>query len=70
MPVIMTRVWPIAMIQLPTGDLHGQRVREFTSHPLPGRRKHTPADEVVRKYDGESIGHWDRRTLVSSTRAA
>ena len=37
MPVIMTRVWPIAMIQMPTADLHGQRLRERAPHHLPRR---------------------------------
>jgi len=68
MPVIMTRVWPIAMIQLPTviymisGFENSLRIIYLDGRP------HTPADEVVRTYNGESIGHWEGDTLVVDTR--
>jgi hypothetical protein len=69
MPVIMTRVWPIAMIQLPTaiymvsGFMNSLRIIYLDG------RSHTPADEVVRSYNGESIGHWEGDTLVVDTRS-
>ena len=68
MPMIMTRVWPLAMIQLPTaiymvsGFENGLRIVE---HPY--GRPHTPADVVVRSYNGDSIGHWEGDTLVVDT---
>jgi hypothetical protein len=67
MPVIMTRVWPIAMIQMPTAIyMVSGFMNELRVIYLDGR-KHTPADEVVRTYDGESIGHWEGDTLVVDT---
>ena len=69
MPVIMTRVWPIAMIQLPTAIyMISGFENELRIIYLDGR-KHTPADEVVRTFDGESIGHWEGDTLVVDTRS-
>jgi hypothetical protein len=68
LPVIMTRVWPIAMIQLPTaiymvsGFMNALRIIYLDG------RQHTPADEVVRTYNGESIGRWEGDTLVVDTR--
>jgi hypothetical protein len=67
MPVIMTRVWPIAMIQMPTAIyMISGFENEIRIIYLDGR-KHTPADEVVRTYDGESIGRWEGDTLVVDT---
>lgn len=69
MPVIMTRVWPIAMIQMPTAVyMVSNFMNAFRVIYLDGR-KHTPADEVVRTYNGESIGHWEGDTLVVDTRS-
>jgi hypothetical protein len=68
MPVIMTRVWPIAMIQMPTaiymvsGFMNALRIIYLDG------RQHTPADEVVRTFNGESIGRWEGDTLVVDTR--
>jgi len=67
-PIIMTRVWPIAMIQLPTAIY---MVSEFMNSMrviyLDGR-SHTDPDVVVRTFNGESIGRWDGDTLVVDTR--
>src|SRR6476646_9331822 len=69
MPVIMTRVWPIAMIQLPTAVyMVSGFENELRVIYLDGR-KFTPEDEVVRTYDGESIGRWEGDTLVVETRS-
>jgi hypothetical protein len=68
MPVIMTRVWPIAMIQLPTAIY---MISEFMNSLrviyLDGRT-HTDPDVVVRSFNGESIGRWEGDTLVVDTR--
>jgi hypothetical protein len=68
MPLIMTRVWPIAMVQLPTvvymisGFMNSVRMIYLDG------RTHTPADEVVRTFNGESIGRWEGDTLVVETK--
>jgi hypothetical protein len=68
LPVIMTRVWPIAMMQLPTAIY---MVSEFMNSLrviyLDGRT-HSDPDVVVRSFNGESIGHWEGDTLVVDTR--
>jgi hypothetical protein len=67
LPMLMTRVWPIAMIQLPTaiymvsGFENGLRIIYLDGRP------HTPADIVVRTFNGDSIGHWEGDTLVVDT---
>ncbi|MEO6040470.1 MAG: hypothetical protein ABIP41_01070 [Croceibacterium sp.] len=68
MPMIMTRVWPHAFIQLPTAIYvisgFNNSVRTIF---LDGRAPSDP-DLVVPSYNGESIGHWDGGTLVVETR--
>jgi hypothetical protein len=69
LPVIMTRVWPIAMIQLPTAIYMVSGFENaFRTIYLDGR-KHMDPDLVVRTYNGESIGRWDGDTLVVDTTA-
>jgi hypothetical protein len=68
MPMIMTRVWPINIIQLPTAVymLFG-----FTSSMrfiyLDGRQ-HSDPDVAVMTYNGESIGRWEKDALVVHTK--
>jgi hypothetical protein len=68
MPMIMTRVWPISMVQLPTviymmfGFNNSIRIIYLDG------RKHTDPDTVVSTYNGESIGHWEKDTLVVETK--
>jgi hypothetical protein len=68
LPLIMTRVWPIAMIQLPTaiymvsGFMNSLRVIYLDGRP------HTDPDLVVRSFNGESIGKWEGNTLVVDTK--
>jgi hypothetical protein len=68
MPLIMTRVWPIAMMQYPTAIY---MVSEFMNSLrviyLDGRQ-HADPDVVVRSWNGESIGRWEGDTLVIDTR--
>lgn len=69
MPVIMTRVWPIAMVQLPTAIYMVSGFENaFRAIYIDGR-KHMDPDLVVRSFNGESIGHWEGDTLVVDTTA-
>jgi hypothetical protein len=68
LPIIMSRVWPIATIQLPTavymvsGFMNSLRVIYLDGRP------HSDPDVVVRSANGESIGHWEQDALVVDTR--
>jgi hypothetical protein len=68
MPMIMTRVWPISMMQAPTAIF---MMFNFTNSLriiyLDGR-KHTDPDIADSTYNGESIGHWEKDTLVVHTK--
>ena len=67
MPLIMTRVWPIAMVQLPTVIYMISNFENSIRVIYLDGRSHTPADEVIRTFDGESIGRWEGDTLVVDT---
>jgi hypothetical protein len=68
MPIIMTRVWPIATIQLPTAIyMISEFLNSYRVIYLDGRT-HTDPDIVVRTFNGESIGRWEGDTLVVDTR--
>ena len=68
MPMIMTRVWPISMVQLPTviymmfGFTNSLRIIYLDG------RQHTDPDTVIYTYNGESIGHWEKDELVVHTK--
>jgi hypothetical protein len=68
MPMIMTRVWPISMVQLPTvvymmfGFTNSLRIIYLDGRP------HSDPDIVVNTYNGESIGHWEKDALVVNTK--
>ena len=66
-PVIMTRVWPIAMVQLPTSIYMISGFMNSTRFIYLDGRKHTDPDVVVRSFNGESIGHWENDSLVIDT---
>src|SRR5260370_524683 len=68
LPVIMTRVWPIAMVQAPTEIFMISAFMNSTRFIFLDGRKHTDPDVVVRSFNGESIGHWEGETLVVDTR--
>ena len=69
MPVIMTRVWPIAMVQLPTVIYMVSGFENAFREIYLDGRGHMPADEVVPSFNGESIGHWEGDTLVVDSTA-
>ena len=68
MPLIMTRVWPIAMIQVPTGIYMVSGFMNSFRVIYTDGREHTDPDIVVRSFNGESVGHWEGDTLVADTR--
>jgi hypothetical protein len=67
MPRLMTRFWPIQVIQLPTmiqlTTMFGNSVRWIYMDGRP----HPPEDELVYTYNGHSIGHWEGDSLVIDT---
>jgi hypothetical protein len=68
MPMIMTRVWPLMFIQLPTAIyMVAGFTNSFRAIYLDGRT-HTDPDIYVPTYNGESIGKWEGDTLVVTTR--
>lgn len=67
MPMIMTRVWPLSFIQLPTAVyMVAGFTNSFRTIYIDGR-KHTDPDLYVPTYNGESIGEWEGDTLVVTT---
>jgi hypothetical protein len=68
MPMIMSRVWPISMVQLPTvvymlfGFTNSMRFIYLDGRP------HTDPDIAIPTYNGESIGRWEGNTLVVHTK--
>jgi len=69
MPMIMTRVWPIAMIQLPTVIYMVSGFENALRLVYIDGRKHLDPDVVVPSYNGESVGHWEGDELVVDTTA-
>jgi len=67
LPVIMTRVWPIAMVQIPTAIYMISGFMNSVRTIFLDGRKHTDPDLVVRSFNGESIGHWEGDSLVVDT---
>jgi hypothetical protein len=67
LPLIMTRYWPMAMVQIPTaiymisGFMNSVRIIYLDG------RKHTDPDIIVRTFNGESIGRWEGNELVVDT---
>jgi hypothetical protein len=67
MPILMTRVWPVSMIQLPTSIFMIQELMNTIRIVYMDGRQHTDPDIAVRSFNGESIGHWEGDTLVIDT---
>lgn len=68
MPLIMTRVWPINMIQLPTAIFMTSAFMNSMRTIYLDGRSHSDPDIVVPSFNGESIGRWEGNTLVVDTR--
>ena len=67
-PMIATRVWPIGMIQLPTAVFVTYAFTNSYRVIYLDGRKFTDPDLAIYTYNGESIGHWEGRTLVVHTK--
>jgi hypothetical protein len=67
MPIMMTRVWPVAMIQLPTAIFMVSELMNSMRIVYLDGRPHTDPDIAVRSFNGESIGRWEGDTLVIDT---
>jgi hypothetical protein len=67
MPMLMTRVWPHAFIQLPTAIYVISGFNNSVRTIFLDGREHSDADLVVPSYNGESIGRWEGDTLVVHT---
>jgi hypothetical protein len=67
-PMLMTRVWPIMMVQVPTAIYMVANFNNgFRQIFLDGRDYFDP-DTVIFTYNGQSLGHWEDDTLVVDTR--
>jgi len=66
-PIMMTRVWPVAMIQLPTAIYMISELMNSMRIVYLDGRPHTDPDIAVRSFNGESIGRWEGDTLVIDT---
>jgi hypothetical protein len=67
MPLIMTRYWPMAMIQLPTAIYMVSGFMNSFRTVFTDGRPHSAPDEAIGTANGESIGHWEGDTLVVDT---
>ena len=67
LPIMMTRVWPIAMIQKPTAIFMIQELLNSLRVVYLDGRPHTDPEVAVRSFNGESIGRWEGDTLVIDT---
>jgi hypothetical protein len=66
-PIMMTRVWPVSMIQLPTSIFMISELMNSLRVVYMDGRKHTDPEIAVRSFNGESIGHWEGDALVIDT---
>jgi len=68
MPMIMTRVWPHAFIQLPTAIYMISGFNNSVRTIFLDGREFSDPDLVVPSYNGESIGRFEGNELVVETR--
>ena len=67
-PMIMTRVWPIAMVQLPTVIYMVSNFNNAFRQIFIDGRPYSDENTVIFSYNGESIGRWEKDTLVVDTK--
>ena len=66
-PVMMNRVWPIHIVQLPTSIIIIANFENQVRWVFMDGRGHTDPDLYVPSYNGESIGHWEGKSLIIDT---
>lgn len=67
MPRMMTRFWPVQIIQLPTMIEITAMFDNSVRWVYMDGRPHPPEDRLVESFNGHSIGHWEGQTLVIDT---
>jgi hypothetical protein len=67
-PLVMTRVWPVHMIHLPTSILMVSNFDNRVRWIYLDGREHTDSDLFAPAYQGEAIGRWEDDALVVVTR--
>jgi len=67
-PMIMTRIWPVMMVQLPTVIYMVTNFNNRFRQVFLDGRDYSDPDTVIYTYNGESLGHWEGDTLVVDTR--
>jgi hypothetical protein len=67
-PLVMTRVWPVHMVQLPTAILMVSNFDNRARWIYLDGREHTDTDLFAPAYQGEAIGSWEDDALVVVTR--
>src|SRR5690606_7130829 len=68
LPMLMTRVWPIMMGQLPTVVYMVSNFNNGFRQIFLDGREYSDPDTVVYTYTGESLGRFEGDTLVVDTR--
>ena len=67
-PMLMTRVWPIAMVQVPTAIYMVSNFNNGFRQVFLDGREYSDPDLIIYTYNGESIGHWEGDELVINTK--
>ena len=67
-PMIMTRVWPIAMIQTPTVIFMVSNFNNSFRQIFLDGRDYSDPHTIIYTYNGESLGHFEDDTLVVNTK--
>ncbi len=67
MPRIMTRYWPIQIIQLPTMVQLTSMFNNSVRWIYTDGRPHPNDNDLIETYNGHSIGRWEGNTLVVDT---
>jgi len=67
-PMLMTRVWPIMMVQLPTVIYMVSNFNNGFRQIFLDGRDYSDPHKIIYTYNGESIGRWEKDTLVVDTK--